>query len=195
MNPNAGAGITVVIPAFNESASIEKTLDVLKRTLQTLSRPTEVIVVNDGSVDNTAALAVAADVRVINHPINSGYGRSILTGVDSAKYETIAIVDADGTYPIEVLPDLLKLYDQGFDMVVGSRQGKHYQASISKRLLRIIFRSLAEFTCGRSIPDINSGFRVFRRRPVLMERESISSGFSFTTTITLLFMLNHLFVG
>jgi glycosyltransferase involved in cell wall biosynthesis len=132
---------------------------------------------------------------VIQHPANSGYGRSLLTGIAAASHDVVAIIDADGTYPSESLPDLLALFDKGFDMVVGARQGEHYYSSFGKRVLRTFFRFLAEYTCGRSIPDINSGFRVFYRKPVLSWRSSVSTGFSFTTTVTLLFMLNHLLVA
>jgi polyisoprenyl-phosphate glycosyltransferase len=188
-------GFTVILPAYNEGNAIRETLSKLKDAMTSLQTPHEVLVVNDGSHDNTQEEAQGTAVTVIRHPINSGYGRSLLTGIEAARYDTIVIVDADGTYPLEDLPKLLAYYDRGFHMVVGARQGHHYFSSISKSLLRSIFRLLAEFTCGRSIPDINSGFRIFDRRPVLRWRDSLSTGFSFTTTITLLFMLNNLFVG
>jgi polyisoprenyl-phosphate glycosyltransferase len=189
------SGVSVILPAYNEGAAINATVASLIQTLSQVNRPTEIIVVDDGSTDNTAEQARSAGARVIQHPANSGYGRSLLTGIASSKYDAVAIVDADGTYPIDRLPDLLALLDKGFDMVVGARQGEHYYSSFGKRVLRLIFRLLAEYTCGRSIPDINSGFRVFDKRPVLAWKASVSTGFSFTTTITLLFMLNNLLVA
>ncbi len=84
---------------------------------------------------------------------------------------------------------------KGFDMVVGARRGKHYSRNFRSLVLRKLFRFLAEFSCGESIPDINSGFRIFDREKALSFRGSLSTGFSFTTTITLLFFLNHYFVG
>lgn len=188
-------GITVVIPAFNEEAALGQTLSQLKKALADIGQTYEILVVDDGSTDGTAGIAKSAQVRVLSHPINSGYGHSLLTGIEAARYDTIAIVDADGTYPVERLPELLAFYRKGFHMAVAARQGSHYHSSISKSFLRIIFRFLAEFSCGRNIPDINSGFRIFDRRPVLAWRASLSTGFSFTTSITLLFMLNNLFVG
>lgn len=188
-------GLTVVIPAFNEQNAIGETLVTLKKALAGIRRPTEILVVDDGSTDRTAEVAGQHEVRVIRHPINSGYGSSLLTGIEAAQFNTIAITDADGTYPIEVLPDLLAFYDRGFDMAVAARQGQYYHSSLGKNTLRFFFRTLAEFTCGRKIPDINSGFRIFDRRPVLAQRSAISTGFSFTTTITLLFMLQLFFVG
>jgi len=188
-------GVTVILPTYNEEGAIGQTLAKLKETLPSLRRPTEIVVVDDGSSDRSAEVATAAGVRVIRHPRNCGYGHSLLTGILAANYNSIVITDADGTYPIDKLPDLLAMYDRGFDMVVGARTGQHYIRSLRQKLLRLTFRLLAEFTCGRKIPDINSGFRVFDRRPVLMWRRSLSTGFSFTTTITLLFMLNTLIVG
>ncbi len=189
------SGVSIIIPAYNEAAAIAPTLTALQQTLSQLNRPTEILVVDDGSTDDSAAQAKAQGVKVIRHPSNGGYGRSLLTGIEHASYDIVAIMDADGTYPADRLPDLLAFFDKGFDMAVGARQGKNYMTSLSKSFLRMIFRVLAEYTCGRSIPDINSGFRVFYRNPVLAWRASLSTGFSFTTTITLLFMLNNLFVG
>ncbi|MBI4848390.1 MAG: glycosyltransferase family 2 protein [Nitrospirae bacterium] len=188
-------GLSVVIPAYNEAGAIKDSIDAVKGVLLTIHRPSEIIVVDDGSSDNTADVAQQCGIRLIRHPINSGYGRSLLSGIEASSFETIAIVDADGTYPIERLHDLVNLYDRGFDMVVGARQGQHYEPSPFKRILRVFFRVLAEFTTGQPIPDINSGFRIFSRAPVLEYRASISSGFSFTTTITLFFMLSNLLVG
>lgn len=189
------SGVSIVIPAYNEAAAMGPTLAALQQTLSRLNRPAEILIVDDGSSDDSAQQAKAAGAKVIQHPTNGGYGRSLLTGIEHASYDIVAIMDADGTYPVERLPDLLTFFDKGFDMVVGARQGKNYMTSWSKSFLRFIFRNLAEYTCGRSIPDINSGFRVFYRNPVLAWRPSLSTGFSFTTTITLLFMLNNLFVG
>ncbi|MEW6530023.1 MAG: glycosyltransferase family 2 protein [Thermodesulfobacteriota bacterium] len=187
-------GMTIVIPAYNEEGAIQETLEALKDVLPRLGRTTEVLVVDDGSTDSTVELARAAGVRVIRHPVNSGYGKSLMTGILAATHDTIAIVDADGTYPISRLVELAATYDRGFQMVVGSRRGKHFDGSRITWLQRAVFRFLAEFASGRHIPDINSGFRIFDRRPVLEVRSSFSTGFSFTTTLTLLFLLTHLHV-
>jgi polyisoprenyl-phosphate glycosyltransferase len=188
-------GISLIVPAFNEEGAIAETLEAAKRVAGTIGEPIEILVVDDGSSDRTASLAEASGVRVIRHPMNCGYGRSLLTGIDAATHDLVAIADADGTYPFEQFPALLEFYRKGFDMAVGARRGEHFHGSLGKRLLRAIFRMLAEYTCGRNIPDINSGFRIFKRGPVLARRSSLATGFSFTTTITLLFMLNNYLVG
>jgi len=192
---NIARGISIIIPAYNEEGAIGKTIGDINKMLPDLGRPAEVLVVDDGSTDNTAGLAQAAGVRVIRRPINGGYGRALMTGIISASYDTIAIVDADDTYPIDRLPELAVKYDEGFQMVVGSRQGIHFDGSWFSRLQRMAFRFLAEFAAGRAIPDVNSGFRIFDRRPVLEVKGSFSTGFSFTCSLTLLFLLTHLHVA
>lgn len=189
-----GRGISIVVPAYNEPG-IDTVIGGLKAAAAALDRDTEIVVVDDGSTDDTGARAAAAGARVIRHPSNGGYGRALLTGIEGATFDTVAIVDADNTYPLGRLADLVARFDEGFDMVVGARQGRHYAGSMAKRVQRMFFRRLSEFTCGRSIPDVNSGFRVFDRGPILQARALFPSGFSFTTTATLLFMLNNLFVG
>lgn len=187
--------LSIIIPAYNEEGAIGATLTAIQAALKTADYPWEVLVISDGSTDGTVSAAKAVGAHVVEHPINSGYGRSLLTGIRRARYSSIAILDADGTYPVERLNDLIGFYRRGFDMVVGARTGPHLSPHWLKRVLRIFFRWLAEFTTGQRIPDINSGFRIFAKAPVLAWQESLSMGFSFTTTITLLFMLNHYFVG
>jgi glycosyltransferase involved in cell wall biosynthesis len=187
------AGVSVIIPAFNEAPAIGEVVDRVRTVLERASIPVEVLVVDDGSTDDTADAATARGAQVVSHPENAGYGRSLKTGILRAAYDLIAITDADGTYPVERLPELLALSDR-FDMVVGQRTGPAYSGNTAKRLARTMFRLIGEFAAGRRIPDINSGMRVFRRSQILPFFPHISSGFSFTTTATLVYMLSGLFV-
>lgn len=188
--------ISVVIPAYNEENSIgdtvRKTFSVLN---QSSCQPIEVIVVDDGSSDNTLKEAETAGARVIFHPHNIGYGRSLKDGIKAAAYDTIVISDADGTYPIENIPHLIIEYQKGFDMVVGARQGKHYDESLIKTVFRYILKLLVEFTSGRKIPDINSGLRVFSRETILPYFTRLCDTFSFTTSLTLAYMMTGKFVA
>jgi len=180
---------SIIIPAYNEAQSIGEVLEAI-RALK-LDRVCEIIVVNDASTDETAEkVATFPSVSLITNVQNSGYGYSLKQGIKSARYEHIIITDADGTYPIAFIPKLITEYERGFDMVVGARQGEYYHGTSLKRIARFFFRQLSEFTTGRKIPDINSGFRIFRKNLAIDFFHTLSSGFSFTTTITLAFMLN-----
>lgn len=181
---------TVIIPALNEEKGIGAVLD----RLHALSPKPEIIVVDDGSTDGTGEMAQAKGARVLKHPAPGGYGRSLKDGIGIATHDIVAITDADGTYPVERLPEMVVSMEQGFDMVVGARQGKHYRGTFLKMPARILFKWLVEFTTGRSIPDINSGLRVFRKSEVTQYFDDLCNGFSFTTTITLIYMLTGKFV-
>ncbi|MET0678961.1 MAG: glycosyltransferase family 2 protein, partial [Bradyrhizobium sp.] len=188
--------ISVVIPALNEQDEIGRTVTRVQQVLSGSGIDNfEVIVVDDGSRDETALRAEAAGARVLRHPHNVGYGRSLKDGIKAARHDTIVINDADGTYPIEAIPDLLACFDKGYDMVVGARSGENYRESLIKMPLRRLLRFIVEFTAGRSIPDINSGLRVFRRSVVTGYFDHLCDTFSFTTSMTLAYMMTGKFVA
>jgi len=184
--------ISVVIPAFNEALGIRAVLDQLTQTFGALDLEFELVVIDDCSTDETAAIAAECGATVLQNLENGGYGYSLIRGIRHARHPHIAIVDADGSYPVESFTELMAEYKKGFAMVVGRRHGEHYVGSTKMRLLRGIFRGLAQFITGRSIPDVNSGMRIFRRDAVLPLLPHVSYGFSFTTSITLLFMMQAL---
>lgn len=187
--------ISVVIPAYNEENAIVETVEEVYSVFKKAKiSEFEVIVVDDGSTDETAARAKSSKAKVITHPHNIGYGRSLKDGILAAKYETIIITDADRTYPFKEVPSLLKAYKKGFDMVVGARTGAHYRESWFKSPLRHILRFLVEFTAGRKIPDINSGMRIFNRDTAQKYFSTLCDTFSFTTSITLAYMMTGKFV-
>lgn len=185
------ATVSVVIPAFNEGPAIGAVLDAVRG----LGIDAEIIVTDDGSIDDTGAVASAHGARVIRHAANLGYGRSIKDAVKAASTDVIVLTDADGTYPVERIPDLLALFDKGFDMVVGARQGAVYRGTFFKSMLRWFLRKVVEFASGRKVPDVNSGLRVFRKSAVEQYFPDICDGFSFTTTITLVCNLTHRTIG
>ncbi len=187
--------ITVVIPAYNEAGAIEETITSARSTLSAIEdyNDFEVIVVDDGSDDSTAQLAEESGAKVVRHPQNKGYGFALKSGISAAKHDIIAIVDSDGTYPIDQIPSLIEPLFEGFDMVVGRRTGKEYRGTLIKSPLRMILKVLVEFTAGTKIPDINSGLRVFRKSDVMLIMPHLCDTFSFTTSLTLSYMMSGKF--
>lgn len=186
---------SVIVPAFNEEGGITVVIEGIQTALQKSDYfDFEIIIVDDGSTDQTGELAEKAGARVIRNVHNMGYGFSLKQGIHNAKNDTIVIVDADGTYPVEMIPTLLKKYQEGFDLVVGQRTGRHYRESLIKSPLRFILKWLVEFTVGRSVPDVNSGLRVFSKKFVTTLFPRLSNKFSFTTSQTLAYMLHMKFV-
>lgn len=185
--------ISFLIPAYNEADAIQNTIRKLKHVADALNLTYEIIVIDDGSKDDTAALAESTGVKVVRQPSNGGYGRALKRGMLEAQYEWCAILDADGTYPIEQFPALLA-YVPCFDMVVGARTGVQYWGSLRKRLGRLALLKLVSYVIGTSIPDANSGMRIFRKEIALRHVRRISSGFSFTVTLTLAMFLEEHFV-
>ncbi len=187
--------ISVVIPAFNEEGAIADTVTHVRKVLGAQEGCVfEVVVVDDGSSDRTAELAEAAGARLVRKVHNVGYGHSLKLGIAAAQYDIIVITDADGTYPIDRIPELLDIYAKGYDMVVAERTGDHYRESALKQPLRAVLRALVEFTAGRRIPDPNSGLRVFSRETVMPFFSHLSNTFSFTTSVTLAYMLCQKYV-
>ncbi len=184
--------ISAVIPAYNEAGAVAPTIVGLKDALAAEGLKFEIIVVDDGSSDGTAQAAEAAGARVIRHPVNRGYGRSLLSGIQAASHEWILIIDADGSYPPAEAGKLLK-HIPAFDMVVGARQGKLFWGSYVKAFMRWTYLRLARFVAGEHIPDANSGLRVFRKSAVA-DMPVMCFGYSFTTTMTLSFLSAGKFV-
>lgn len=182
--------ISVIIPAYNEEDAITETVKRAGEILENAGlSPYEIVVVDDASKDRTAELATEAGATVVRHVQNFGYGRSLKDGITAAQYDIIAITDADGTYPLDRIPDLVDEYRKGFDMTVGARTGEHYRESAIKAPLRRALKFLVEFAAGQNIPDINSGLRVFSRSSVMGYFPRLCNTFSFTTSLTLAYMM------
>lgn len=187
--------ISVIVPVYNEENSVVRTLVEINQTLKGFAEY-EIIVVNDGSTDATFDRVKEANIenlKIVNHIENLGYGRSIFDGVLASRYDCVAIIDGDGSYPASKIAELYKYYPQ-YDMVVGARTGSEYKRGIFKRPARLVFKFLAEYATGRKIPDVNSGLRIFKKGIVLNFQDSLSMGFSFTTTLTLIFSLKQYYV-
>jgi glycosyltransferase involved in cell wall biosynthesis len=182
--------ISIVIPAYNEGKGIADTLVELKAILSDNAIHAEIIIVDDGSRDNTAELALRSGARVLRHFSNRGYGASLKTGILAASNKIIAMTDADGTYPCSYLPQMLKELENA-DMVVGARTGTNVHIPWVRRPAKWLLNKLANYVSGHSIPDINSGLRVFRKETVIHYFPILPDQFSWTTTITLALLCDN----
>ena len=185
----AGLSLSVVIPAYNEEAAVRSTVEDVRAHLAPLGIPYEIIVVADGSKDNTRAEAIASGATVDWNDQNSGYGATLKRGVKRAQYEYVAILDADGTYPARYLPEMLALCRHQ-DMVVGDRGAAMKNVPVIRRPAKFILNHLASFLADRKLNDLNSGLRVFRRSELIPFLPLLPQNFSFTTTITLCMSCN-----
>ena len=182
--------VAVVIPAYNERDGVGPTVDRVRAALATTPFTFEVVVVDDGSTDDTAERAETRECRVIRLPENRGYGAALKTGILKSRSEYVAIIDADGTYPPEMIPALLEqMHD--VDMVVGARASDDSSIARARRPAKKVLGLLASYLAGRRIPDLNSGLRLMRRAVLVEFLHILPSGFSFTTTITLALLCNN----
>lgn len=186
--------ISIVIPAYNEAEVIERSISELRDSLTKHGLTAEIVVVDDGSADGTGELAKKAGATTIRNPHNVGYGLALKAGIRVAANDTIVIIDADLTYPVEAIPVLLAEYRKGFDMVVGARTGHHYEGGALKGPLRKLLQFLVEFTAGREVPDANSGLRIFSKKVISSYLQHLCDTFSFTTSLTLAYMMTGRFV-
>jgi len=185
-------GISVIVPVFNEADSVPGTVASVRSVMQTTDLDFEIIVVDDGCTDDSCKdlpVTIGADSRVslLRHEHNRGYGAALKTRIENARFDTVLIIDADKTYPPERIPDLLAHVAQ-YDMVVGERTGPAAYIPWIRKPAKAILRWLAETLSGKRIPDINSGLRLFSRDQGLKAMDLLPDGFSFTTTLTLLWL-------
>lgn len=191
--------LSVLIPAFNEEQAIETTVRRAHVALATAESPFEIIVVDDGSTDGTPDILrslALPHVRVVTHARNRGYGASMKTGIRRSRGSLIATVDADGTYPLEDFPRLLRELRAGqADMVVGARVKKGARIPWIRRPAKAVLGLLARLLTGMDIPDLNSGMRIFTRELGERYMHLYPQRFSFTITITLAALTNDYIVA
>jgi glycosyltransferase involved in cell wall biosynthesis len=174
--------VSIVLPAKNESAAIGKTI----AQIQQLRLAHEIIVVNDGSTDNTLEMAEQAGAKVINHPYSKGNGAAIKTGARTVTGDIIIFMDADGQHDPQDIPRLLEKINQGYDLVVGARQ-KGSQASVGRGIANSLYNSLATYMTEQKVEDLTSGFRVVRADKFREFLYLLPNGFSYPTTSTMAF--------
>lgn len=181
---------SIILPAKNEAEGLEKLLPVLREKFP----QQEVIVVNDGSTDNTVEICRRNGVRVISHVYSMGNGAAVKTGARNAHGDILVFMDADGQHSPDDIPRLLEKIDEGFDMVVGARQASTH-ASGGRRIANAVFNRLASWMTGYDIEDLTSGFRAARARHFKKFLYLLPNKFSYPTTSTMAFFRSGLPVG
>lgn len=174
--------ISIVLPAKNEAGAIGQTIE----KILALQLVDEVIVVNDGSSDQTLQVAEQAGAKVISHPYSKGNGAAIKTGARHAQGEIIIFMDADGQHDPNDIPEFIKKLEQGYDLVVGARQ-KGSQASLGRGFANAFYNKLATYMTEHQVEDLTSGFRAVRAEKFREFLYLLPNGFSYPTTSTMAF--------
>lgn len=174
--------VSIVLPAKNESAAIGQTL----AQIQQLQLAHEIIVVNDGSTDQTKQVAETAGAKVVTHPYSKGNGAAIKTGARTATGDIIVFMDADGQHDPQDITRLIEKIEQGYDLVVGARQ-KGSQASVGRGIANTLYNNLATYMTEQKVEDLTSGFRAVRADKFREFLYLLPNGFSYPTTSTMAF--------
>ena len=174
--------ITVILPVKNEAGTLPEVLQQISSVLP----DAEIIVVNDGSSDESASIARSCGATVISLPVSYGNGAAIKAGVRAAKGEMLVFLDADGQHAPRDIPRLLAKLAEGYDMVVGARSSTS-QASLHRAAANGFYNRFASWMVGHPIADLTSGFRAVRANKFRKFLYLLPNGFSYPTTITMSF--------
>jgi glycosyltransferase involved in cell wall biosynthesis len=174
--------ISVILPAKNEAEGLQRTLPALRVRFP----EAEIIVVDDGSTDATAAIAAKHGAKVLSSPYSMGNGAAIKRGARAASGDTLVFMDADGQHDPSLIQRLLDELDAGFDMVVGARDASG-QANVSRGAANAFYNRLASWMTGHKVADLTSGFRAVRADKFREFLHLLPNGFSYPTTSTMAF--------
>ncbi len=179
---NINKKISIILPTRNEATSLELLIPELIKAFS----DAEIILVNDGSTDQTLEIAQKFDVQIVNHPYPKGNGAAVKSGARSATGEILVFMDADGQHQPQEIHKLLAELGQGYDMVVGSRSNKA-QASWMRLIVNKAYNFLASWITAQKIYDLTSGFRAVNAVKFKEYLHLLPNGFSYPTTITMAF--------
>lgn len=174
--------LSIVIPAKNEAATIGTVVTTARESFP----DAEIVVVDDGSTDDTVDIARAAGAILVQHPESLGNGAAVKTGARTATGDIIALMDGDGQHDPSELAPLLEKLDQGYHMAVGARDTDSH-ANMGRLFANGLYNGIASLLTGRRIPDLTSGFRAARANLFKEFLYLLPNGFSYPTTITMAF--------
>jgi glycosyltransferase involved in cell wall biosynthesis len=174
--------VSIILPAKNEAEGLRRTLPAVR----TLLPDAEVIVVDDGSTDATAAVATAFGARVVASPYSMGNGAAVKRGARAAEGDILVFMDADAQHAAADIPRLLGKIEEGFDMAVGARNAGG-QANVGRGAANAFYNRLASWMTGHRVEDLTSGFRAVRADRFREFLHLLPNGFSYPTTSTMAF--------
>lgn len=181
--------VSVVLPTYNEEEAIGGDIDTIIEALDNSTWNYEVIMVDDGCTDRSVEIAKTKEIRIISHPKRKGVGRARTTGVKAARGNIIVMTDADNSYPNQDMPKLLKNLD-GYHMVIGARNSEEGSHPWLRKPIKAFIKKTAEYITVSKIPDLNSGFRAFRKDIAEHFFNLLPEGHSWVSTITIAFLSN-----
>lgn len=182
--------LSIIIPAKNEAQGLKQLLPELKNA----QPKAEILVVNDGSTDQTESVCKEYNVTVVNHPYSKGNGAAIKSGARAATGDVFCFMDADGQHQAQDIESLLDAYRKGYDMVVGARD-KASQASLARLFGNGLYNRIASYMTSHKIEDLTSGFRVVKATKFKEFMYLLPNGFSYPTTCTMAFFRAGYSVG
>lgn len=188
--PYQKQALSIVIPAKNEMSSIGPLVVGIRQSYP----EAEIVVVDDGSTDETRVLAEKAGARVIRHPESLGNGAAVKSGARAATGEILCFMDADGQHDPGEIASLIRKLEEGYDMAIGARNSNSH-ASTGRFFANGVYNRLASIITGRRIPDLTSGFRAVRAHLFKRFLYLLPNGFSYPTTITMAFLRSGYPVG
>ncbi len=182
--------VSIVLPVFNEKGHLDDEIDRIKKTMADSDYSFEILVVDDGSTDGSGERLRQIDgIRLIRFATNRGSGSARRYGTQAASGRIVVWTDVDMTYPNDTIPELVDQLD-GVDQVVGARTSEEGTVKLVRKPAKWLIRKLASYLTGVRIPDLNSGFRAFRREVALPYLHLLPRGFSCVTTLTMSFLAN-----
>lgn len=181
--------LSIIIPVFNEAQNLGPLLD----QLQSLAMPdAEIIVVDDGSTDQSRKIAAEKGARLVHHPYNIGNGAAVKSGIRAARGKLLLLMDGDGQHRPEDIPRLLKDAEK-FHMVVGAR-GKGSRLRLHRYIANLVYNAFASYVTQFKVEDLTSGFRILARKDALRFIDLLPNTFSYPSTLTLAFLRSGLTV-
>jgi glycosyltransferase involved in cell wall biosynthesis len=183
--------VSIVLPIYNESGHIAREIERIRGAMDASGLSYEIVCVDDGSTDGSVEeLRALEGIERIELPRNRGCGTARRIGTLAARGRLIVWSDADMTYPNDRIPELVREMEDGYDQVVGARRTEEGTHAWARRPAKAFIRRLASYLMQTEIPDLNSGYRVFRREAVRRYLHMLPAGFSCVTTITMAFLSN-----